>query len=99
MTKLYYRDPGTADPGLCDVMRTSTGGRSYVEFFARPLILMLWAANLGYEVLIDDNGEVELWTNPERGRPNMDYHACLQHNDYILDIPAMCDAVEMVTWM
>lgn len=96
--ELVYRDPETVDSGLYDVMQISKD-RSHVVFVARPLILMLWAANVGYNVLIDDSGEVELWTNPERGKPKLDYHAGPQHKDYMLDIPALQDAIEMTRWM
>ena len=80
-----------ANSEIYDVL--SARGKRYVAFTMTPLFLMLWAANIGYTIEIDDD---EVTLRDARGR--IEYLAWPQHEDTMTDYPRDA-AVEMASWM
>ena len=84
------------NPELYDVFLIGVRTPVLVFCSVTPLILLCWASNLGYQVEIDEDGDVELWTRSQL--PRMDYLCVQQNVDLFAEYPRE-QAVELAKWM
>jgi hypothetical protein len=83
--------PPPANPQLYDVV--SVKRRTFIAFTMTPLFLLLWAANVGYTVIVDGD---EITLRDAQGRDC--YYCWPQHEDTMVDFDRSA-AVDMATWM